>query len=358
MMSHELRTPLAGMLGFSELLLMEKSLNDKQSEYANYIFSAGKRLLHILSDLLEISVIEAGKINIQFFDLNIQKVIQDVYVLLEDKFKKKNVDFEIDVQCKKEITSDPPRLRQILFNLVGNAIKFTEEGKVKVTVEKQKDKYLFSVKDTGIGINEKDQDIIFDMFRQVEASSIRKYGGTGLGLAICKKLIEALNGQIWLESTPGRGSTFYFSIPINQSARKQNLDEQRKKQASKKKDDQINILFAEDDEINFQFIENIIKSNDNYSGNGFYNGKDLLDEFLKNKDDYDIILLDIAMPIMDGVETLLEIRKNDKNIPVIAITAFGMKNDENKYLQLGFSDYISKPLTLEEFDEKIHVHIK
>ncbi len=357
MMSHELRTPLAGMLGFSELLLRDKNLEDKHLEYAGYIFSSGKRLLHVLTDLLEISVIQAGKISIEYFDLNIDKLIQDIYVLLEDTFKKKNIEFETNIQAGPIITSDPPRLRQILFNLIGNAVKFTEKGKVSVEVSEYDNKYVFKITDTGIGIDDKDKEVIFDMFRQVESSKLRKYGGTGLGLAICKRLINALKGEIWLESNPGKGSVFFFSLPAIEPTDKPDLSDKKEQDVKKTKKNIVKILFAEDDEINFQFLKNIIKTHDNFISKGFYNGKKLLEEYKENNN-YDIILLDIAMPVMDGVETVIELRKMNKDIPIIAITAFGMKYDDNKYLKLGFNDYISKPLTIERFNEVVKLFIE
>ncbi len=213
MMSHELRTPLSGMLGFSDLLSKDASLTKKQKAHVEFINKSGKRLLNVLSDLLEISVIEAGKVIVEISEFDIELVIDDIYILLTEKFKESNIEFIKDISVEKQIRSDQSRIRQILFNLIGNAVKFTEIGSVKVRVRDDEKNYIFTVEDTGIGIDDEQIKFIFDMFKQVEGAFNRKYQGTGLGLAICKRLVEALNGNIWVRSNLNHGSRFYFTIP-------------------------------------------------------------------------------------------------------------------------------------------------
>lgn len=214
MMSHELRTPLAGIVGFSEILISDPDLTSEQKEYSRIIYDCGKRLLQILNDLLQITTLETGKINFVYTTFNINDLMEDIYILLKNDFMKKGVSYYQDTDGVSEIYADEPRLRQILLNLVGNAIKFTEKGEVKVVLEKHHKKYHFIISDTGIGISESHKEDIFDMFKQIENLENRKYGGTGLGLAICKRLVDALGGNIWVDTSVSIGSTFHFEIPI------------------------------------------------------------------------------------------------------------------------------------------------
>ncbi len=356
-LSHELRTPLTGMLGFSEVLLKNKDLTEKQNKYVEFIHRAGKRLLAVISDLLEISSIEAGKIKIEYREFDIEKVIADIAILFNEKMNSKNIKLFYNLNGINRIYSDPARLRQILFNIVGNAIKFTEKGDVIIELKKYNNNYIFEIIDKGIGIGKENLNKIFDMFKQVESAYKRYYGGVGLGLAICKKLVEALNGEIWVESEPGKGSKFGFSLPIPQHENKQIEKEDSENITAEKSKAKIKILFAEDDLINNELIQSILKVQDNITYKGFYNGKDLLEEY-KNNNDYNIIIADIHMPYMDGLELLKKVRKINKNIPIIALTAFAADEDEKKYISKGFTDYISKPIETKFFIEKIEYYSK
>ncbi len=347
-MSHELRTPLTGMLGFSELLLNDVEMKPQQKKFAQLIYNSGRRLLDVLNDILEISVIEAGKINIEMSDFNVEKVVEDVEVLLADKLASKGLKLTKELNSINYIYSDPSRIRQILFNLIGNAIKFTDHGEISISLFYRNGNYVFSVKDTGIGIAEKDIDKIFDIFTQVEETMKRRYGGTGLGLNICKKLVEVLKGKIWVKSALNEGSEFSFSIPagnMHQNSDKHPVNPQTEKKLTIKSN--LKILFGEDDPTSSFFLANCIEEHKSWEGKGFDNGQDLLNEFVNNRD-YDIILLDIQMPIMDGIQCLAEIRKIDKNIPVIAVTAFAMETDKKRFREMGFTDYISKPVKLHD----------
>lgn len=347
-LSHELRTPLAGMMGFSQLLCQADDVKGIYKQYAEFINTSGKRLLDVLNDLLEMSSLESGRINLGLTDINVKEVIDDVYILLQTRFMGKGIAFNVELKDNEIVYSDKTRIRQILFNLIGNAVKFTNEGSVTVRVRKETDNYIFEIEDTGIGIDDKDREIVFEMFKQSEHHLRRKYQGTGLGLAICKKLVQVLGGNIWLRSEKGKGSIFYFSLPLKRVV---HAPQAVPVDTTERKNKPISILFAEDDDVNFQLIERIISSND-YNYKGFYNGYDLVKHFA-NDNDFNLILLDIHMPVMNGIEAMREIRKLNTDIPVIAITAFAMPADRKKYLELGFSDYIAKPIIPEEFNQTI-----
>jgi signal transduction histidine kinase len=342
--SHELRTPLSGILGFSYLLLSDKTLDDNQRKKSDYINKSGKRLLNVVNDLLTISMIEAGKIVLNYDKFNLAEVIEDIRLLFEDGLTSKKLDFISDIGNIKDVYSDQSRIRQILLNLIGNALKFTEKGSIRVEVREDKAFYYFQVMDTGIGIKFEDTDKIFEMFKQVEDAFQRKYQGAGLGLAICKKLIEALGGTIRVKSSLNEYTVFYFQIPKveNKStdifAIKAPLELEKKPELNN-----ANILFAEDDETSFKYLEELFKKQSKYKLRGFINAEELLQEFKINNNEYSIVLLDIQLPNMDGVTCFKEIRKINETIPVVALTAFASKNDREKFLNQGFSDYISKP---------------
>ncbi len=356
-LSHELRTPLTGMLGFSEILLKNPDLNPKHKKYVDFIHRAGNRLLSVISDLLEISSIEAGKLKINYQAIKVKEIVEDIRILLDEKVKSQGIEFNYNLNGVDEIVTDPARLRQILFNLIGNAIKFTEKGEVRLEVWKKKDNYIFEVIDTGIGIEKADLEKIFDMFKQVEGAYKRYYGGVGLGLAICKKLVQALNGQIWVESVFGKGSKFIFSIPVTSLQKQSEMQSKKESKNLDAKYNPVRLLYAEDDLINNELLKSILDTKTNIEYKNFYNGEELIAEFKKSKN-WDLIIVDIQMPFMDGITLLNNIRKIDRKIPVIALTAFASAQDRIKYRDLGFTDYISKPIDTKTFIEKIYKKVK
>jgi PAS domain S-box-containing protein len=212
-MSHEIRTPLTSMIGYSQLLLTENKLKGKEIKFVKIINESGTRLLKLLTDLLELSVIEAKGVQAEYDIFDIRKVVDDVYTLLAPKFDEKNLSFEKNLNSVNFVYSDQLKIRQIIFNLVGNAVKFTPTGKISVFIEKKGKRFLITVKDTGIGISQENFKAIFELFRQAEKAHKRRYGGTGLGLAICQKLVETLCGKIWVESEVAKGTTFFVELP-------------------------------------------------------------------------------------------------------------------------------------------------
>ena len=349
-MSHELRTPLASLLGFSQLLCEDPDLAPKQKEFANYAYKSGQRLLNLLNSLIDISLLEAGKSAISCTEFDIEKLVEDLFILYKDKLAQKKLLFSHDLHQIQNIKSDPSRIRLILLNLIGNAIKFTEKGSVRLELESRPGGYLFSVSDTGIGVSPEKKKIIFEAFRQSEDPSRRRYEGAGLGLSVCKKLVETLDGEIWVEEAPEGGSLFRFYIPealiTEEAIPAPHITPAQSKQKTR-------ILFAEDDNVNYLFFEEIMNTHsEEYEYKGFCNGQDLFDEY-KSNPPYDVILLDIEMPVMNGIKCLEEIRKINQNIPVIAITAFAMSSDREKYISLGFTDYLSKPLKIKTFFDLI-----
>jgi PAS domain S-box-containing protein len=353
LMSHELRTPLAGIIGFADLLkkeIEESSLpDDLSSSYINklkFVLKSSMRLNEVLTNLLELSSAVAGReIIINIEKLNIREMLNDISILLEGRFKEQNNNFYYNINTDDFIYSDPLRIQQILLNLIGNATKFTESGNVSVRVYQKDNFYHFEIKDTGIGIDKKNQENIFDLFKQIDSSISRKYQGVGIGLSVCKRFVEALGGHISVESETEKGSTFYFSVPAREPLQTEITlaDKKDTKDNVIKKSDSIKILFAEDDEINHKFLKGFFKKINIDSAKGFFNGKDLLEEY-KTDNDCSLIILDIQMPLMDGIQCLKEIRKINTDIPVFALTAFSMKSDKDKYLKEGFTDYISKPI--------------
>jgi len=361
-MSHEIRTPLNGVLGMLELL---KTTNPSV-EQKQYIFLAIKsinRLTRLLSDILDISRIESGKmpiINEEFEIIQLKKSILEVFTPSLNE-KKLIFEFVVDDNVPERLIGDEARLRQVLFNLVGNAIKFTEHGFVKVEVVSlpyYSDcciRVLFTVQDTGIGIPEQLHKAIFEPFMQVENSYTRRFQGAGLGLSIVRKLVKLMNGELAIDSTEGQGTTVYLSLPFKLPDAMQFLVNQSLLINRSVKSKQFRVLFADDDEISLISGKLILEKY------GFIvvtalNGREALN--LLADQEFDFILMDVQMPIMDGVEATRAIRNSTtiglkSNIPIIAMTAFAMTGDKEKFLAAGMNDYISKPVEIDTLKEVI-----
>jgi two-component system, NarL family, sensor histidine kinase EvgS len=364
-MSHEIRTPMNSVIGFTEVLDKEIT-NPLHKEYLDSIKKGGKALLGIINDILDLSKIEAGKLEIRNESVNPKSLFIEMESIFHSKIISKNIhfDLEIDKTLPSYIILDGIRLRQILFNLIGNAIKFTEKGFIKLKVEniykndiKSKVDLIFSVEDTGIGIAEKNLQSIFRAFEQQNDQNVAKYGGTGLGLTICTKLVHMMNGEINVESKKGLGSKFTVKLcDIPVSSISENIEVQEFDSSNFIFEDS-QILVVDDIEENRKLVVAALKDF-NIRLIMAENGQDSLDK-LKNVN-VDLILMDLRMPIMDGYEAVSIIKDSDKlkHIPVIALTASVMGKDLEKVSQYGFDGYLRKPVILDDLIKEMSKYLK
>jgi CheY-like chemotaxis protein len=361
-MSHEIRTPMNAVLGFTNLLL-KSEMSPEQKQYINAIKVSGENLIIIINDILDFSKIESGKVVFEKTKFNLSQVISSLVELMLPKSTEKNIKLSssIDTRISDYLVGDPTRLTQILINLVGNAIKFTAKGSVKITVnlveEKQKSTILrFSVADTGIGIPQNQLSSIFESFTQATNDTTRKYGGTGLGLTITKQLIELQGGKIWVESEVDKGSVFLFQLEFEKS-----VSSDFKTNGSSNNGTEIvhnieglNILLVEDNSLN-QILAKKVLTDWKWNVEVADNGLIAIDKVEKNN--YDVILMDIQMPEMDGYAATRHIREKlpspKNNIPIIAMTAHAMTGEAEKCFNAGMNDYISKPFDQNKLYSKI-----
>jgi len=360
-MSHEIRTPLNGIIGMVDILKHTK-LQDEQLEYLSIIETSGENLLTIINDILDFSKIEAGRIELEQIPMKLDQELSRVVSLLQvmAERKKLSIKFHIEENVPNFLIGDPVRLKQIIINLVNNAIKFTDKGGVSILVEKQrlvdgKAMLLFKVVDTGMGISEEGQKRLFQSFSQVDISTTRKFGGTGLGLAISKNLSIMMGGEIGVSSKEAIGSTFWFTalfdVTNHETYMKTSGHTKLSDPAVIKPFQKLNILLAEDNKIN-QKVALVNLNSLGYQVDVANNGKEAVEKFKQNH--YDLVFMDIQMPEMDGIEATKEMREIEnqqnviKKIPIIAMTANTMEGDREKYLQVGMDDYVSKPFKQEE----------
>ncbi|MFP4555833.1 MAG: PAS domain S-box protein [Bacteroidales bacterium] len=358
-MSHEIRTPMNGILGFSQLLTDPNIPEVEVKQYVEVIQSCGNQLLGIINDLIDISKVESNQITISKRDTDVNKIINEQLLLFKQKAEEKGVDISCQTglpDYKAEIVTDEGRLKQVVSNLLANALKFTNEGYIKFGYELKGDYLEFYVKDTGVGISPKHHEIIFQRFRQVETKISTQVGGTGLGLAISKAYIEKMGGEIWVDSDTGKGTTFFFTIPYKPGMSViEHEDKEVLEHINKIKPD-VNVLVAEDDDVNFFFIKemladypiNIVRAID---------GQEAVD-IVADGTDIDLVLMDIKMPRLDGYEATKQIKQIRWNLPVIVQTAYAFSSDENKANEAGCDDYISKPIDRLRFIELMAKHLE
>ncbi|MBF0192969.1 MAG: PAS domain S-box protein [Magnetococcales bacterium] len=358
-MSHDIRTPMNAILGMAEIL-SESKLDDEQSHYLKVINSAGEGLLALINDILDLSKIEAGKLELETIPFSPHELAGNTVKILKTKALSQGVGLssKIDNSIPDQIVGDPQRIKQILLNLLSNALKFTERGKIVLTITQIQNKYLrLSVSDTGVGIAKERQETIFQPFKQAESSTTRRFGGTGLGLSICQKLVSLMEGKIWVDSTLDEGSTFYFEIPL-QLATKTDTQQQtgfNNNVIKGSKNIGLSILLADDAPENCFVVEAYLKStahNLTIVGDGLK----ALEKFKKGA--YDIVLMDINMPVLNGYEATKKIRewereKSRSPTPILALTANAMKEDINKTREAGCNLHISKPIRKQRLLEVI-----
>ena len=353
-MSHEIRTPMNGILGFAKLLKKQNLTGEQIYKYVDIIQLSGERMLNIINDLIDISKIEAGQVEIKNVETNINQLFDNLYTFFEPEAEKKELELTYDKTLPEEksiITTDKSKLNQVMVNLIKNAIKYTIHGSISFKYTLINNYIQFEVKDTGIGIPKDHIDIIFDRFRQVDLTPIKSEEGSGLGLSISKAYIEMMEGEIWVNSELNKGSEFYFKIPYKPIF---TYDKNQYVKETKTLHDIFNslkILIVEDDEISNLYLKEILIDSGaliEYANNG----KEAVEKVIQTPN-YDIILMDIKLPILNGYEATKQIKKINPNIYVIAQTAFASENDRQTALKEGCDEYISKPINKDELFGKI-----
>ncbi len=348
-MSHEIRTPMNAILGFSNLLSHPDISLAEKDEFINLIRINGKNLLTLVEDIIDISKIDSGQLQIKNAPCKLHEMLTQVYDSFQDDIKRRGL-FNLKLYLKEGISdenirilSDEHRLQQILINLVGNAVKFTERGFVEFGYTQEDDQFLrFYVKDTGIGLPKGKESEIFERFSKFNSDKERLYGGTGIGLSIAKHLVTLMGGEIWVESEPLVGTTFYFTLPYHRLTSPMKELEDKKDQVREFNWEGKTFLVAEDEEDNFRYIE-VALALSNASLIWARDGQEAVDVF-KRVAGIDLVLMDIKMPTMDGYTATREIKNLSQKVPVIAQTAYAMSEEKEKSREAGCDDYIAKPI--------------
>ena len=353
-MSHEIRTPMNGILGFAEMLNDEKLDDESRKKYLDIINSNGKVLVNLIDDIIDFAKIEAGQLKTIEHDFSLNTLLNQIHTsFLSELLRKEKSSVELrvvktlpDEACF--ITTDPNRLRQVITNLVGNAIKFTHQGYIEFGyhLEKNKTELHFFVKDTGIGIAADKLDHIFERFVQADSSRTRKYSGSGLGLAISRGISEILGGHMWAESVPGIGSTFHFVLPYISGKKTQTPEHKNKTSKAQYNWHDKKFLIAEDDLFSFKFLEGFLKQTKASIIHASDGAKAV--ELCKQNQEIDLILMDVQMPEMNGMDATRTIKSFRKEVPIIAQTANAIPEERQKCFEAGFDDFITKPINVKD----------
>jgi len=365
-MSHEIRTPLNGVIGTLELA-NRSGLSPEQNELLAMAQGSAETLLVVINDILDFSKVEAGRLQLDFADFDLEEIISEAVrtVALRAYEKRLELANDISPDFPRSLLGDPNRLRQVLINLLGNAIKFTEQGQVLLRVEPQRLngdelELKFSIRDTGIGIPHEKQDLIFEPFVQGDASTTRKYGGTGLGLPISARIVALMGGRIWVESAPGEGSTFCFTAVFKLAGERVGAGKiengrglNGRKAAGQSRI--LKIMVAEDNLVNQKLVVRFLEQA-GHQAVVAATGKEALKMW--HEDSFDAILMDVQMPEMDGLDATASIRAAEKvlarpHVPIIAMTAHAMKGDRERCLEAGMDEYLAKPIVLRDLLDSI-----
>ncbi|MCY1722566.1 PAS domain S-box protein [Prolixibacteraceae bacterium Z1-6] len=355
--SHEIRTPMNGILGFLSLLKDTQQDLQARDQYLEIINKSGERLLNTVNDLIDISRIETKQISINKEAISLSEILHHQYAFYKTIAAEKGLEMKLTSECISRdtiINTDKQLLYSIFSNLLSNAVKFTQQGTIELGSFDKNGSIVFFVKDTGVGIPANRINAIFDRFVQADLNMTRAYEGSGLGLSIAKAYVGLLGGNIWVKSEKDKGSTFFFELPLDLTNRERGKKEKihsEEKICLK----ECRILVAEDDEVSFLYLKNLLKSK-NMKLFHVINGAEAV-EAVRNNTDFCVVLMDIKMPVMSGLEATLQIRNFNKEIPIIAQTAYAMAEDSEKLLSVGFNEYISKPINKEKLLGLIQKHL-